>query len=93
MVKYGYDFKFMDEKQIETMNELLKGEHKDTLVAWGFECGNAAVAGFKAGIAENALLVGLGVGIAAVAFVIGTKLGKKPKEIEAEPVKAEVVFE
>jgi hypothetical protein len=67
------NFKFMDEKTIAEMNELLSGEHKEALTAFAFECGNAGVCGYKQGCVERGLIAA-GSGLLIFGAV---KIGKK----------------
>lgn len=55
----SYKHKFMDEKMITEVDELLQGDHGSAIAAFGLECANAAVSGYKHGCG-NAFLLGAG---------------------------------
>ena len=69
----SYECKFMDEKMITEVDELLQGEHGKAITAFGLDCGMAAVEGYKQGRISSTLL-----GAGGVLLIIGAvKVGKK----------------
>ena len=85
----NYNWKYMNEQTLEEMDKLLDGEHADTLTAWSYECGNAAVTGFKRGLVKASLLGAGCVALTAGVIQIGVKMHKKYKK-KKEAKKKEV---
>lgn len=77
----NYKVQFMDEAQVAEIDELMK-DHGSALWAFGIECGNAAVAGFKRGRAERNMLIAGAVAVGAGAVYFGKKIVQKCKEKE-----------
>lgn len=76
----SYKCKFMDDAMIAEMDELLQGEHKNTLVAFGLDCGCAALEGYKEGCVSSALLGAGGVLLIFGAVGVGKKIVDKCKQ-------------
>lgn len=68
-----YKFRFMDDNMKTEVDELLQGEHQKTITAFAFECGNAAVEGYKQACAKRGLIA-VGCGLLTFGAV---KVGKK----------------
>lgn len=75
----GYNVKFMDEKSLAEMEELLSGEHKEALTAFAFECGNAGVEGYKQACLGRGLVAAGGALLIFGAVKVGKKLINKHK--------------
>lgn len=75
-----YKVKFMDEKAIAEMDELLAGEHKEALTAFAFECGNAGMEGYKQGCVQRSLIAVGGGLLIFGAVKIGKKIIDKHKQ-------------
>lgn len=74
----GYKLKYMDENMVAEVDKLI-GDHKDAMTAFAFECGNAALEGYKQGCIKRALL-GAGGGLLVFgAFKLGEKIVNKCK--------------
>ena len=66
-------YEFMDEKMIAEVDELLQGEHGKAIIAFGLECGWAALEGYKKGCVQSTLL-----GAGSVLLIFGAvQVGKK----------------
>lgn len=80
----SYNYKFMDEKHLEEIKEILNGEKGTALVAWSLECGKAAVDGYRNGLIKSSLIAAAGAGLAAGGFWVARKIVKKrvAKEIK-----------
>jgi hypothetical protein len=76
----NYKPKFMDEKALAEMEELLAGEHKEALTAFAFECGNAGVEGYRLGCVKRGLMVAGGTLLIAGAVKLGKKIVDKCKK-------------
>ena len=73
----NYQYKYMNEGMKTEVGELLKGDHGETLTAFGKECGNAAVEGFKNGFVKGCVKASL-LGVAGLTLVAGAiKIGSK----------------
>ena len=68
----SYKIKFMDEKMIAEVDEII-GDHKDAMTAFAFECGNAALEGYKQGCVKRGLIAAGG----TLLIIGGVKVGKK----------------
>ena len=75
-----YNYKYMTDEWIAEINELANEGHNDALVAYGLECGNAALEGEKAGELKGTLLVVAGVGIISGIVYFGKKIVNKYKK-------------
>ena len=67
-----YKLKYMDETMVAEVDKLI-GDHEDAMKAFAFECGNAALEGYKQGCVERGLIA-VGGGLLIFGAV---KLGKK----------------
>lgn len=67
-----YKCKFMNEAMIKEMQELCDNGHAEAIAAYGRECANAGVEGYRSGYATgNALVVaGIALGVTAGYAVI-----------------------
>ena len=78
---------FMDDAMMTEVNELLEGEHGKAITAFGFECGNAAVCGYKQGCVNATLLGAGGVLLLAGAVWGGKKIVDKCKQKKLDKTK------
>lgn len=80
-----WNFKHMNEAQIVEVDKLWKDGHAEALRAYGLECGEAAIKGYKRGNAISALMLVADVVIIGGAMYLGHKLGKQifDKKLEA----------
>lgn len=85
-----YKFMFIDEAMKAEMDELLKGEHKDTLVAWSYECALAAVRGYRNGLVKGSLLMATGACVVIGAAHLGKKLAQRQAEKKAQKLMDEI---
>ena len=76
----SYKYKFMDEAMKTEMDELLQGDHGSTIAAFGLECANAAVSGYKHGCMERGLIAAGGGLLIFGAVSVGKKIVDKCKE-------------
>ena len=74
----SYTLKYMDENMVTELDELI-GDHKDAMTAFAFECGNAALEGYKQGCVKRTLIAGGGLLIYG-AFKVGEKIVDKCKK-------------
>lgn len=78
------DYKYMNEGMKDEVGELLAGDHGKAVAAFGKECGNAAVEGFKNGIVRGCVKASV-LGVAGATLVVGAyRVGKKIVEKCAE---------
>lgn len=84
-----WKFKYMNSLQIAEVDKLINEGHGDALLAYGLECGNAGVKGYKRGCVLSVLL-GIGLGAACYAVkkigneIIQRQVDQKMKEKKAE---------
>lgn len=82
-----YEIQIMNESQLTEVDELMK-DHGEALWAFGLECGNAAVAGFKRGRATRNLLIAgvivVGAGIGCLGAEIARKREEKKRQKELD---------
>lgn len=72
----NYEYKHMNEGMKDEVGELLAGDHGKAVVAFGKECGNAAVEGFKRGLVKGCVKASL-LGVAGATLVVGAyRIGK-----------------
>ena len=76
----SYKYKFMDEQMITEVDNLLQGEHGSSIAAFGLECGNAAVCGYKQACVQSTLLGAGGTLLIFGAVKIGKKIIDKSKK-------------
>ena len=69
----NYKLKYMDEKMVAEVDELI-GDHKDAMTAFAFECGNAALEGYKQKCAKRTLLAAGGGLLIFGAIKVGEKI-------------------
>jgi hypothetical protein len=69
----------MDENMVTEVDELI-GDHKDAMTAFAFECGNAALEGYKQGCAKRTLIAAGGGLLIYGAFKVGEKIVNKCKK-------------
>jgi hypothetical protein len=71
----NYKYKYMNETMIAEIDELWNNGHKNALYAYGMECANAGITGYKRGYAIGSALVlgAAGVTMAAVYAVVKIK--------------------
>lgn len=69
----GHNFRYMNEKSLDEMEELLKSEHGTTLTLWSAECANIGAQSYRAALIKRVLACAVGVG----AFVGVRRLRKK----------------
>lgn len=72
----NYEIQIMNEAQVTEIEGLWK-DHGDALWAFGMECGNAGVAGYKRGCATRNLLIAGVVVVGAGAAYLGNKIAQK----------------
>lgn len=58
-----WKFKYMTKEQIDEVDQLFKDGHNEALWAFGLECGNAGVMGYKRGLVISGLAIA---GVAAI---------------------------
>ena len=76
----SYQLKFMDDAIKTEVDELLQGEHGSAIAAFGWECGNAAVCGYKQACVKSTLLTGAGALLIFGAVNVGKKIVDKCKK-------------
>ena len=67
-----YKYKVMTEATIKEIQELWDNGHAEALAAYGWECANAGVEGYKRGyaIGRATVLVGVGLGMAVTGYAV-----------------------
>ena len=75
----NYKLKYMDENMVAEVDKLI-GDHKDVMTAFAFECGNAALEGYKQACVKRGLIAAGGGLLIFGAVKIGKKIVDKCKE-------------
>ena len=75
----NYKPKFMDETMIAELDPIV-AEHKDAMTAFAFDCGNAALEGYKQACVKRGLIAAGGTLLIFGAVKLGKKFVDKCKE-------------
>ena len=67
-----YKIKYMNEAMIKEIQELWDNGHAEAIAAYGWECANAGVEGYREGyaIGRAIVLVGVGLGMVTTGYAV-----------------------